>query len=139
MCSARILVTDLMEQGVFECSECLAAWSKDDMGHFAVGLSEFDVADVQEWILSRPETTHRVITAREQILLVGLETVLDMIQKAQTLEIVGVVSSALEASITGTIRQFGDTFEFKPKKQEVDWCEAQYQQEIESRQRERRC
>lgn len=78
-CSNRIVLTSLMKQVPFECANCGESWCGDDIEHFGIGLSEFDVAEVHDWLQERKGWEGRFvpITKREQRLLLGLEAVLD--------------------------------------------------------------
>jgi len=127
-CSTRIVITVLMEDFPFHCPNCDEIWGREDMEHFAMGLSTFDVADVHDWLEQRktykktiPEETVYEITAREQILISYIEAALNTSKRRGDDLMIG----ALEECI----KKFGEACRPVLKNLPMDWCEAQYQQE----------
>ena len=123
-CATRIVITVMMEDFPFHCPNCKEIWGREDMEHFAMGLSTFDVADVHDWLEQRkaykkpmPEETVYEITAREQILIGTLETLLDWSKREKDALFINLIEDG--------IKKFADACH----PQKVDWCEAQYQQE----------
>jgi hypothetical protein len=106
-CAARIVITEIMENFPFHCPGCNEVWGSEDIEHFAIGLSSFDVADVHDWLEQRkdhrkslPEETILGITAREQILLSHIEVALDAARRKNDWFIISMLEEC--------IRKFAD-------------------------------
>lgn len=129
-CASVIVVTVLMEDFPFNCPHCKELWGREDMEHFALGLSAFDVADVHDWLEQRKTKKDSIrdetvygITSREQILLHTLEVLLDRSRENGNQLFV----NAIEESM----KKYKDACHIGQEKEIVDWCEAQWQQERE--------
>ena len=119
-CSNRIVVTVLMEDFPFRCSHCYEIWGRDDMEHFAMGLSTFDVADVHDWLEQRKKLAEEsviIITVREQVLIATLELLLDDARSKGNVRYIGIIEKC--------IKKFAEAC----YNNKIDWCETQYQQE----------
>lgn len=121
-CSNQIVITFMMEEFPFKCTNCNTVWGREDMEHFALGLSEFDVADVEDYLKERQlkDSYKMRITKREQILLVAIENALNYAKVNDLAPLIIIAEMA--------IRDFGRAVGPMAAESQ-DWCEAEWQEE----------